>query len=127
MKQSRKEMSARNDTIKNYLTDISRDSEWWVYGFVLAHGKRFGKIVPLPEGVEQGARQKCFLNAFLLTTKYPELVYVEGFFRKILGKGFDIIDIIRGLSIRREMFMTRRGREKSISESHSSQNMCRER
>lgn len=85
--------TARNDTIEHYLVDMARHcgEECWVYGFVAKHGRLFGPTRPLPKGCRRGLPQRCFWNAYQLTCQRPELAYVEGFARFLVGRSSDYI------------------------------------
>ena len=90
-------MGIRDDTIKNYLTDMCKCAETqggfnpWVYKFVLTHGAQFGKVVSLPDGEHHGPKKLCFSNAFALTERCPELIFTEGFFRWVSSGGHNMI------------------------------------
>ena len=75
--------TARSDSIEHYLADLPG---WWVYAFVSKYGRLFGNCRPLPKGCERGEPRRCFWNAYLLSSRHPELFYIEGFARKAIGK-----------------------------------------
>lgn len=67
---------------QSLLDGLKQVTAWHKYakeGIVLEHGK-FYEAQPCPKEYKPGAVPKlCFMNAYKLAQKYPELTYVEGY------------------------------------------------
>lgn len=68
-----------------------RPPERWrwpcIEALVLAHGRSWQQVAPLPPGVRRGVAKECFKNALDVAREHDELVYVEGWAAFALSRG----------------------------------------